>query len=238
MIRGRKHAMNGVSALVSIGLMATVASVGCGATQAEDPSKLAFNADVVITSDPGHGVAGAELASGGQKLAATDGEGRARLSFHGAEGDSVEIAVKCPAGFESPPAPIAVSLRRLSAGSRAPSFAARCAPLTRMVVVGIRAENGPKLPVTYLGKEIGRTDASGAAHVVLTVKASEQVTLGLDTKSGAEKRPKLRPESPTLTFVAKDKDDFVTLEQKFEIERAAVRPKPPPPPRNPGPTRI
>ncbi|MDB5219916.1 MAG: hypothetical protein JWO86_7843, partial [Myxococcaceae bacterium] len=122
------------------------------------------------------------------------------------------------------------------AGSRAPSFAARCAPLTRTVVVGIRAENGPNVPVTYLGKEVGRTDAWGAAHVVLSVKANEQIALVLDTKSGGDKAPKLRPESPSLTFVAKDKDDFVTLEQKFEVEKPAparVRAAP-----RGGPTRI
>lgn len=236
MNRGRKHSMVGLTGWGTLGVATMLAATGCGATESEDLSKLAFTADVVISSDPGLGVAGAVLVSGGQKLASTDAEGRARLSFHGAEGDNVEIAVTCPAGFQSPSEPIAVSLRRLSAGSRAPSFIARCAPLTRTVVVGIRAENGPNLPVTYLGKEVGRTDAWGAAHVVLTVKAGEQVTLGLDTKSGAEKRPKLRPENPTLTFVAKDKDDFVTLDQKFESERAVVRVKTAP--RNPGPTRI
>lgn len=213
-----------------------LATAACGAPSGEDPTKAPFTADVVITSDPGHGTAGAELIAGGEKVATTDEGGRARVSFHGAEGDSVEIAVRCPAGFQSPPAPIVVSLRRFSSGSRAPSFVARCAPLTRTVVVGIRAENGPNLPVVYLGKEVGRTDAWGAAHVVLSVKANEQVTLGLDTKSGTEARTKLRPESPTLTFLAKDKDDFVTLEQKFDIERPVVRVKTAPV--RGGPTRI
>ena len=228
--------MNGPLALILLGLTASLAGAGCGAPDAEEPSRLAFTTDVVITSDPGHGVPGVELIASGSPVATTDAEGRARVSLQGTEGDSVEIAAKCPAGFQSPAEPITVSLRRLSAGSRAPSFVARCAPLTRTVVIGIRAENGPNLPVTYLGKEVGRTDAWGAAHVLLTVKASEQVTLGLDTKSGSEKRPKLRPASPTLTFVAKDKDDFVSLEQKFDIERTVVRGKAAP--RNTGPTRI
>lgn len=228
--------MNSLLALTLLGLTTTLAGAGCGAPDAEEPSRLAFTTDVVITSDPGRGVPGVELVAAGHPVVTTDAEGRARVSLHGTEGDGVEIAVKCPAGFQAPAEPIAVSLRRLSAGSRAPSFVARCAPLTRTVVVGIRAENGPNLPVTYLGKEVGRTDAWGAAHVVLRVKASEQVTLALDTKSGTDKRPKLRPESPTLTFVAKDKDDFVSLEQKFDIERTVVRSKAAP--RNSGPTRI
>jgi hypothetical protein len=191
---------------------------------------------VVVTSDPGRGTAGAELVAGGHGLAKTDPDGRAQVALRGSEGDTVEVTVKCPAGFRSPPEPIAISLRRLSAGSRAPTFVAHCAPLTRTVVVGIRTENGPNLPVTYLGTEVARTDAWGAAHVVLTVKPNEQVTLALDTKSDADKRPKLRPESPTLTFVAKDKDDFVTLEQKFEVERSVVRVRAPA--QRGGPTRI
>jgi hypothetical protein len=218
-----------------IGIATALWSAACAAPDAEESTKLPFVADVVVTSDPESGTAGAELVAGGQKIGTTDATGRARVSFHGVEGDTVQISVRCPAGFDSPSETIGVSLRRLSAGSRAPSFVARCAPLARTVVVGIRAENGPNLPVTYLGKEVGRTDAWGAAHVVLSVKASEQVTLGLDTKGRPDGRPKLRPESPTLTFVAKDKDDFVTLDQKFEIERAPVRQKTAP---RGGPTRL
>lgn len=202
------------------GVIAAVAlaSAGC-APEVEDATKLAFAVDINVTSDPDVGTPGAELVSAGQKLATTGADGRAHVSLRGTEGDAVEIAVKCPTGFQSPSEPIGVSLRRLSASSRTPSFVARCAPLTRTVVVGIRAENGSNLPVTYLGKEVGRTDAWGAAHIVLSVKANEQLALVLDTKSGGDKAPKLRPESPSLTFVAKDRDDFVTLEQKFEVEK-------------------
>ncbi len=219
---------------IALGVLSILA-VACNSTADETPSKLAFAADMRITSDPDHGIGGAELSHAGNRLATTDSEGRAHLSLHGAEGDNVALSVQCPAGFQSPAEPITFALRRLSEGSRAPSFAAQCAPLTRSVVVGIRAENGPNLPVTYLGKEIARTDASGAAHVVLNVKASEPVTVGLYTKAGGDKRPRLRPENPTLTFVPKEKDDFVTLEQKFEVERGA-RAKAPS--RSGGPTRI
>jgi hypothetical protein len=235
MIPGENTAV-GVAGWLVLGVGAALASAACGGAQADDPSKLGFDADVVVTSDPGQGLAAAKLLAGGQELASTDKEGRARLSLHGAEGDSVSVNVACPPGYQSPGQPIVVSLRRLSADSRIPSFVARCSPLTRTVVVGIRTENGPNLPVVYFGKEIGRTDAWGAAHVVLTVKATEQITLSLDTKSGADKRGKLRPENPTLTFVAKDADDFVVLEQKFEVERAVVRAKFVP--RRPGPTPL
>lgn len=221
-------------ALAPVVVVASLVS-GCGEPAPEETTDVALVADIEVSSDPGRGVGNAEIVAGGRLLTTTDAKGHASVSLRGTEGDAVELAIRCPTGFQSPP-PIAVSLRALSADSRAPSFAARCAPLTRVVVVGIRADNGPGLPVLYLGKEVGRTDAWGAAHVVLDVHANEQVTLTLDTKAGGDKRPKLRPESPTLTFMAKDKDDFVTLDQNFEIERApAARPQAP---ARGGPTRI
>ncbi len=217
------------------GALVALASAACKDPEAE-AARQPFAADVLITTDPGRGMLGAELVAAGRTLAMTDASGRARLSLVGAEGDAVEIAVRCPAGFQSPPETIGMSLHRLAPDSRVPTFAARCAPMTRTVVVGIRADNGANLPVTYLGKEVGRTDAWGAAHVVLSVKANETVTLGLDTSAAGTKPVRLRPENPTLTFVAQDKDDFVSLEQKFDLERPVTRTRAPAP--RPGPTRI
>lgn len=228
----KRTAMNGWIG----GVLVALASVACKDPEAES-ARRPFAADVLITSDPGHGMLGAELIAGGSKLATTDASGRARLSLLGVEGDAVEIAVRCPAGFQSPSDTIGVSLHRLAPSSGVATFTARCAPLARTVVVGIRAENGANLPVTYLGKEVGRTDAWGAAHVVLSVKVNETVTLGLDTSPAGAKPMRLRPENPTLTFVAPDKDDFVTLEQKFDVERPpVVRVRAPA--ARPGPTRI
>ncbi len=223
-MRYDRYRLPGVVTLArSLLLGACLTSLGCAPFEAEDPSNLTFEFDVSVTSDPGQTIAGASLSRQSQPLASTDAHGFARVVLHGREGDRAEILVTCPPGFQSPPDPIVMSLRGLASGSRAPSFAARCAPLTRTVVVGIRTENGTHLPVIYLGKEVGRTDAWGAAHFLLTVKAGEAVTLTVDTKSGAEKAPKLRPESPTLTFVAKDKDELITLEQKFEIDKTVVK---------------
>ena len=154
------------------------------------------------------------------------------MRFGGKEGDQVDLTVKCPADYESPSSPVTVSLRRLAVGSRPPLFEARCPPTLRTVVVGIRSDNGVNLPVTVLGRTVARTDASGAAIFMLRVKPSEQVDVGFNTsEKGAEQ---LRPQNPTMTFVAKDKDDFVVLDQNFTIEKKPVhyhhvvdnRPKP------------
>jgi hypothetical protein len=142
------------------------------------------------------------------------------VRFGGKEGDQVELTVKCPADYSSPPAPLTIALRHLSADSRPPLFEAHCPPTLRTVVVGVRADNGPNLPVSVLGRTIARTDASGAALFTMRLKPSEQVLVTLSTaEKGSEQ---LRPESPTLTFLSKDKDDFVLLEQIFTIQKAKV----------------
>lgn len=212
-------------------------AMGCSAPETEDHSKLSMTADILVTSDPGHGLGGAELLASEQRVATTSADGRASVDLEGVEGDTVTLTVRCPAGFESP-APVRVALRRLSKDSHPPRFDARCAPTERTFVVGIRTENGPDLPIYRFGKLVGRTDASGAAHVIVRAKANEHVSFTLDTKR-VERRPALRPESPTLTFVAGDRDEVVVLEQRFEVERAvAVRRSAPAPAPLPAPTRI
>ncbi|MBX3220290.1 MAG: hypothetical protein KF795_07195 [Labilithrix sp.] len=216
-----------------------VLAAGCSAPETEDHSKLSMKAEIVVTSDPGHGLGGAVLVASDRPVATTNAEGHASVDLEGVEGDSVALTVRCPAGFESP-APVRVALRRLSKDSRPPRFDARCAPLERTFVVGIRADNGPDLPIYRLGKLVGRTDAAGAAHVVVRAKANEQISLTLDTK-GVERPSRLRPESPTLTFVAGPRDEVVVLEQRFDLERAAAVRRAPPRPAPtplPAPTRI
>jgi hypothetical protein len=191
----------------------------CGSPVETTSSDLELTVDVDVTSDPGKGLPEVVLKRGPTAVATTDAAGHAKVTVSGQEGDVVELTVECPDGHDSPNEPLTVALRRLSTNARSPRFEARCAPQMRTAVVGVRADNGPDLPVMHLGKEIARTDASGAALVVLPVRPNEHVSLVLDTKSA--KGPRLRPESPTLTFVAKDRDELVTLDQRFDVERPA-----------------
>lgn len=200
----------------------------------DEPTDPPYDVAVHVESDPGKALAGAELQAEGHPVGTTDATGTLKLQFTGKEGDRVELVVKCPAGHDSPTTPTLVTLRRLAASSRLPTYTMACAPKVRTVVVGVRAENGPNLPVVYLGRPVGRTDGAGAAHVLLSPKAGEQVELTLvTTEKGAEG---LRPQNPTLTFVSKAYDDFVVLEQKFvterkpEVHRPTGRPTPKPMP--------
>lgn len=220
--------MNKKTLCALLGLLAA-----CAAPEAEDPTNFAMKAEIVVTAGPQQPLPNVDLALVGQNVAKTDDGGRAALSLRGTEGDALDVAVQCPAGYASP-APVRVVLRKLSPQSPPVRFSAACSPLEHLTVVGIRAENGANLPVQRLGKVVGRTDASGVAHIVVRAKADEQISLLLDT-SGADGKAPLRPRSPALTFVTKDHDDFVVLEQKFVQERPIVRPGPA---RPRGPSRL
>lgn len=222
--------------LRSLGLLAALSAAGCRETHQDLGADVTMAVDLDVTSDPGKGTPNAEIQSAGHLLSTTDASGHAHLNLQGMEGDVVGLTVKCPAGFESPASPLTVTVHRATGDTRAPHFDARCAPTLRTVVVGVRTERGPNLPVLYLGREVGRTDASGAALVALSVKPGEHVTLTLDTTpTGPGSR--LVPAQPSLTFVARDVDDFVTLDQKFDVEKAAPKPSRRAP-RPAGPTRI
>jgi hypothetical protein len=75
--------------------------------------------------------------------------------------------------------------------------------------------------VTYLDKEIARTDASGAAHVLLQMKPGDtfEVVLGT-TERGNEK---LRPQNPSAPFTVHGQDEVFLFEQHFTREREPVR---------------
>jgi len=201
--------------------------VACSSVSIDDSKQEPFEVLVHVTSDPGVPLAGAQILSGTKNVGTTNDAGAARVKFGGKEGDQVELTVVCPTDYEPPPSPLSIGLRRLSPGSPPPQFAARCAPTLRTAVVGVRADRGPNLPVTYLGRTVGHTDASGAALFVLRVKPAEAIAITLDTTGkGGEL---LHPQNPTLTFVAKDQDDFVVLDQFFKVDKkpGAVHPKEP-----------
>jgi hypothetical protein len=211
-----------IGGLLALSGLAACSKVGVDLDDEAKP--IPFEAQIVVSSDPGRPLAGAVLMAGTKAVGKTDAAGSAKVRFGGKEGDQVDLTVKCPADYTSPSTPITIALRHLTAGSRPPLFEARCPPMLRTVVVGVRAENGPNLPVTVLGRTVARTDASGAAVFTMRLKPAEQVLVTLSTaEKGAEE---LRPESPSLTFLSKDQDDFVVLEQVFTTQKAHVISRP------------
>ena len=62
--------------------------------------------------------------------------------------------------------------------------------MLRRVVVAVKAENGPNLPVMYLNHAITRTDPSGAARFVLDVAPGAQFKVTLEVVLGRPNPPR------------------------------------------------
>lgn len=202
---------------LAVGMLVAVAFAGC--KDFDPPPTPPFRVYVKVESDPSKPVEGATVARGTKTLATTDAEGRALLTIAGSEGESVDVAVKCPDQFQSPLKSTSIRLTRFADPKRVPEYAVACPPTKRRVVVAIKAENGANLPVRYLNQTIARTDASGAAHVLLEVPPGSQFQIGLDTSDN----PRMKPPSPTRPFTVGQSDDILLFEQKFDVERIAPR---------------
>jgi hypothetical protein len=196
-------------------LLLIPAAVACDAFKSVPPPPQEII--VHVSGDPGRPLKDAALLYGGEKKATTGEDGIGKLKLTGKDGEGFDITVSCPEGFQSPSKPISVILRRLADPSRVPEYEVSCPPTARTVVVAVRADGGTNLPVMYLGREIGRTDGSGSAHVLLKLKPDDTFDLVLATNEKGNDR--LRPQNPFATFVVKDRDEVFTFDQKFEQEK-------------------
>lgn len=201
-------------------LLGIVASVGLFGVSCQPPPPPPYSVIIHVDSDPGLGLPGAIISRNGKDLAITGPDGRATITMNGNDGEASDFAVRCPADFTSPTAPVSVTIRRLSGGGKAPEYTTSCPPNVRHVVVAVRADGGPNLPILYLGKPVGKTDSAGAAHLLLAMRPGDQFELQLDTSAVA----RLLPPSPQRIFVVKDADDMQEFDQKFSL-----KPLPPPP---------
>ena len=195
--------------------------VSCAALrpQAEPEPNPRFPLIVQARDEAGQLLANVELQDGKKVVGRTAASGRAELSLSGLEGQIVDLTVACPQGYSAPGKPISVGLRRLSEHSPAPVFETLCVAQLHSVLVGVRAERGAKLSILYLKRRVAETDSEGVAHFVLRVPPAQTITLTLDTTES----PSLRPRSPTLTFVAAERDEIVLFEQQFSLQ--VQRPK-------------
>jgi hypothetical protein len=181
----------------------------------KDTPKPPFEAMIKVESDPGIPLPGAVVVFNGKDIAIAGADGRAKIQIAGNDGDTRDFMVRCPSEFTSPSKAISITIVRLS-DNRMPEYSTNCPPNVRRVVVAIRADGGPNLPITYLDKPVGKTDAAGAAHLLLAMKPGDQFQLGLDTSDPSLKR--LIPQSPTRVFVVKDSDDIEAFDQKFTLQ--------------------
>jgi hypothetical protein len=210
-----------ISRVATIALSALTFVSALGASSCKDlepPPTPPFQIFIRIDSDPGKPVTGATISRNGKPLATTGPDGRAMLTLNGAEGETTDVSIKCPDAFNSPAKPTSIRLTRFADKSKVPEYTQSCPPSLRRVVVAVKAENGPNLPVMYLNRMITRTDASGAAHFALEVAPNTQFQVTLDTAENT----KLKPPSPTKPFTVPQHDDILLFDQKFEVEKVRV----------------
>lgn len=198
----------------------------CNSKSLEAPPPPTFPILIRVESDPGVPMPSAQLLRKDQPLGTTGPDGKFATVLQGTEGDVQEVKVVCPQGFESPQRPIQMSLRRLSE-NRPAEYSAYCPPNVRRVVVVIKADNGPYLPVMHLNQLVGRTDAAGTATFLANAKPTDQLEFTLQTSS-SDIFKRHHPQDPKLTYLVQPQDEVVVLTQEFKVDKP---PPPPPPPR-------
>jgi hypothetical protein len=194
-------------ALPFVGLLAPLL-VSCSLKA--DPA-APFELSIHVQSDPGHPLPGAIITKGGKEGPSTGIDGKVNVKIAGQEGESIDLMIKCPPDYISPTKPISVSLRRI-VGGKLPEYEASCPPAVRHLVVAVRADNGPNLPVRILDRVVGRTDVNGAFTYALPLRPGDGVELTLDT-TGIDR---ITPKNPSTAIVMKPFDDVVTFDQKFQ----------------------
>lgn len=198
------------------GLVALAALSACAP---EPPPKFEFT--VRVTSDPGKPLKGAELKSNGKTLGTTGNEGGVKVSLTGREGETIDLTVSCPDGYASPTKPITITLRKVSdESSKRPEYPVSCPPTTRSVVIAVRADNAPNMPVMYLGQVRARTDAAGAAHFVVPGAPDDLLEITLDTSSD----DKILPRNPTTRINVRPYDDIYVFEPKLTLKKEKAKP--------------
>jgi hypothetical protein len=188
-------------------------ALGCAdaAIAADEASSTHYALTLSATGEEHDPLPGVRVFADDQLLGATQASGSVQLALQGREGERVPLRIECPASFRSPPRPLVVGLWHANPGSPEPTFEVECAPFVHSYVVGIAAENGAHLPISYLNEPVGETDELGVAHVLVHAPSQEQVSLTLDTSD----RPELRPQSTSLAFVAAESSELVLLQVKF-----------------------
>jgi hypothetical protein len=198
--------------------LALVLSSGVGCDMLKPPPSKPFEGKLRVFGDPGEPLAGADVFYKTKQIGKSDASGTVGFLLHGAEGEVYDLTVKCPDGYQSPAKPVSVTLRKTTDKAARPEYDVDCPKTTRKVVVAVRADSGPNLPILYLGVVKGQTDQSGAAHIALDVPPNQMFQLQISTDGDKD----LRPQNPTATFEVKQADELFVFEQKFKVEHKRV----------------
>lgn len=197
-------------------------------TWLEGDRQQPFPVLIRIESDPGKPLGEVPILYQGKEVKRTAPDGTALLELHKPDGASVELSITCPPNTRQAD-PLKVYVRRVE-GQKYTEQRMYCRPSMRRIAVAVRADEGPNLPVKYLGETVATTDASGAAHFAMAMPAGEVIKVVLDTTDN----PKMHPQRPESLFKVGDADEVFVFNQKFTVDKKKVYVAP----RRSGPTQL
>ena len=191
--------------------------LGCS----EPPPVPVHGVTFIATADD-EPLAGVQVRLGDRVLGATNEEGELGVTLRGKDGNSIVYAVTCPVGHRTPTDLTPLILRSFKplpgVKNRGIEIKLNCPPSERHASIIVRATGGANLPVMMLGREVGRTDANGIAHVLFTASPNTTFRITVDTSSNEF----LRPTSPTQEFLLGDADDIFLFDQTFVEQKPEV----------------
>ncbi len=171
-----------------------------------------------MTDFAGQPVEGATLLSGARTVSTAAADGVAKLTLPGRDGDLFSFDVHCPEGYVAPAEQLVI--RWLAVDSGVASHLTRCRKLLHRLVVLVRVDGGPGLPIVRLGHVVGTTDVGGAASLMFDLAVDERLELVLSTESLAKE--KVTPRDPSAVFELHDADEI----ELFEVKLARPKPRP------------
>jgi hypothetical protein len=222
----RSHVIAGLT-LGGVALVAAPLSSACGEAAPDPLHTITF----IAQSDPGEPLAGVQIGTTfngrPQPFGATDASGVWVQRLRAPYGTTIPINAVCPAGHR--PAATVPSIRFDPIRSLDPAAAARgiehsiqCLPLERDAVVIIRATGSALVagvPVLVDGREVGRIDEGGVAHVPLRYVPNTAFRVEL---AAGSINPYLQPNQPAHDFTIPDEDVILSFDQPFTFEPPAA----------------
>ena len=203
-----------------------VLGVGLLITACAEPPPPPEHHFVIRALSDGVPVPGATVITNGQRSGETDEDGEVRVGLTGPNGALVSLDVECPDGFRSPTDVRPLRLQTFEGLSpeheqQVIRRTVTCLPTERGAAFVVRTVGFTDLPILIRGREVARTDASGAAHFSLRLRPNRSVRVRIDTSA----RPELRPQNPESTVQMPDRDELFILDQPFELQDAPRRPR-------------
>jgi hypothetical protein len=190
---------------VRICCAALLAGLALGACKGGARKVREYSVTFHSVSDDGEALGKVEVHDNSRVLGTTDPQGVLHARLQGRDGEERVFTVKCPDGYRSGEERVALQLRTL--GEAGSELEVRCHPERRLAALLVNAPGFAGLPVLVHGREVGRTDAGGIAHLALRGEPRTPMRVVLDTSS----RPRVTPPSPHKDVRIGDRDEIVVF---------------------------